>query len=196
MVLCGLSGMLFTNPNLIRISSLCLCSSSVLHEMLVGSELPVLIQTGLLNHVGIHQGDWSGAVLLETNNSVAGGTKRFRERSQSSAPSSHYFPGWSWLSVWWSLGSTGMKESHWQEKAPPKLWFFPFDVDFRPGRCPGLGSACSLWMMPPILLEITFPSLSFFFFNSIILNSSGFGVGVSCFHCFQKSKDNFTFFDL
>lgn len=55
-------------------------------------------------------GDCSGAVLLETNTSVAGGTKRFRELPQSSAPASHCFPGWSWLDVCWSLGSTGMKE--------------------------------------------------------------------------------------
>lgn len=32
--------MLFTNPNLIRISSLCLCSSSAVDEMLVGSSPP------------------------------------------------------------------------------------------------------------------------------------------------------------
>lgn len=33
--------MLFTNPNLIRISSVCLCSSSVVCEMLMGSKLPL-----------------------------------------------------------------------------------------------------------------------------------------------------------
>lgn len=32
------------------------------------------------------------------------------------------------------------------------------------GRCPGLGSACSLWMMPSVLLEITFLFL-FLFYN-------------------------------
>lgn len=52
-----------------------------------------------------------GCPVLETNNPVAGGAKRFRERSQSSAPAPHYIPGRSWLDVCWSLGSTGMKES-------------------------------------------------------------------------------------
>jgi len=32
--------MLFTDPNLIRISSLCLCSSAAVREVLVGSALP------------------------------------------------------------------------------------------------------------------------------------------------------------
>lgn len=160
MVLCGLSGMLFTNPDLIRISSLCLCSSSVLHEMLVGSELPVLIQTGLLSHAGIHQGlsCWKQTLQeLEVQRDL-GSDPRALLQPPTASQGGH---GWMCAGHWAPQGRRKVND---REKHHQNFDCFYWGLILDLGRCPGLGSAFCLWIMPSILLEITFLSFFLFFF--------------------------------
>lgn len=165
MVLCGLSGMLFTNPDLIRISSLCLCSSSVLHEMLVGSELPVLIQTGLLSHAGIHQGTavglscWKQTLQwLEVQRDLGSYPRALLQPPTASQGGHGWMCAGHWAPQGWRKGND-RKRHH--QNFDSFHWRLILDL----GRCPGLGSACSLWIMQSILLEITLLPFNFFFFS-------------------------------